>query len=468
MTPWLRSLNAGTLSAPAWRVYLCVSGITLLTWIISRLTVSLELKIQVKRILLGLCLILVLWVGFRWLHEPMRTLPDPAFESTSFPSLFSEALSIIPSWFWVSLATIGLWWRGIWLSKEHLGPMTVFGQVRMGVVMFVLFAMSGFFSPFARQVNPYPFVFLFILNALFTLVLSRVYTMGFLRGGQRNPFDGRWFGAIFITTGLFVCVAYACSLVVTGQSEILIQLLAGLFYFVGSILAAPLLFLLYLIGPEVDAIRESFPTITPLPAELEIASESGAAGRLTGVDPGISLSPEAQLALIVVGMVALVIFLLWTLRYTLSQKNESDEEDADEGDIEGNLLDLIERVFRQRLQSMAAKFEARNLLSDHERKKAAERIRQIYVEFLDLTTDAGLPRLSFETPVEYTGRISELYSTITPDLQLMTSGYLKIRYGGLPEKREEVGEIENAFAHIKDQFKTIRNKNPEKNIPVTS
>ena len=80
--------------------------------------------------------------------------------------------------------------------------------------------------------------------------------------------------------------------------------------------------------------------------------------------------------------------------------------------------------------------------------RAAARIRQIYADLLDLCNALGQSRQESQTPLEFLPRLEILFPQLQPEIVLVTEAYLGVRYGLLPETKNEVADVEAAWRKI--------------------
>ncbi len=58
------------------------------------------------------------------------------------------------------------------------------------------------------------------------------------------------------------------------------------------------------------------------------------------------------------------------------------------------------------------------------------------------------PRLPQRTPYEFLPEMGELFSKNHEDLNTITEAYLHVRYGELPETREDLEAVETAWSRL--------------------
>lgn len=453
-TPWIQSVNSSLADVHPGVMVTVASILVLITNASMRLVTALALNRSVRRLIAGIVLIVDLFLGLNLMttnpnQGSLRTLGSQQMET------FGDFLNAIPAWFWVTIIVLSLWWYGMRLSRERIGPFMVFNNFRIGIIMFALFALAGFLVPMAAAIEPTGLLFLFLLTGLISLVTSRVSILGYLRGGGKSPFDRRWLLAISISAFGFVLLAYGAAAVLTGQAASFYGLISGLLIGIGVVLAAPILLVLYLISPAVEQLQEALPT----PVVTEALGDQEGIGGITpsGSDYGFlswgeafTLSPEMRSILVVVGLVVLIVILILSFRW-ISQGSEKGDEDIQRDDLSGdkNLLELVQELFRRQLQEAADRVQTGGRMSEQERRIVAERIRVIYSKLMELAGDSGFPRADSETPLEYQKELSYAFPACVEDVSTITQAYIKVRYGEVPETKDQVDLIEQAWEKIK-------------------
>jgi hypothetical protein len=89
------------------------------------------------------------------------------------------------------------------------------------------------------------------------------------------------------------------------------------------------------------------------------------------------------------------------------------------------------------------------------RRLAAQRIRVIYAELLELAASLKYPRWPHQTPLEYLPELQKAFPSSQVELALITQAYQRIRYGELPEAQDEVNAIESAWRQVQVEGRTI-------------
>lgn len=78
--------------------------------------------------------------------------------------------------------------------------------------------------------------------------------------------------------------------------------------------------------------------------------------------------------------------------------------------------------------------------------QTAVTIRRIYRNMLRAAEASGYPRLETETPYEFLKTLQfQAWPAHQPETQLITAAYVKVRYGELPETKEELQALKTAW-----------------------
>ena len=80
--------------------------------------------------------------------------------------------------------------------------------------------------------------------------------------------------------------------------------------------------------------------------------------------------------------------------------------------------------------------------------RAAASIRRIYRLMCRAATAAGYPRLEAETPYEYLPTVSRVWPNHAPEVRQITEAFIRVRYGEVPETREELAAIHEAWRRL--------------------
>ena len=68
----------------------------------------------------------------------------------------------------------------------------------------------------------------------------------------------------------------------------------------------------------------------------------------------------------------------------------------------------------------------------------------------ETAADHGYPRGHSETPYEYLATLSEAWPNYVVNSELITEAYIRVRYGEIPETKEEMDRITLAWGELRE------------------
>jgi hypothetical protein len=151
----------------------------------------------------------------------------------------------------------------------------------------------------------------------------------------------------------------------------------------------------------------------------------------------------AIIVVIILGVIAWMAIRLWRDRQRKKLVNEQ------KANIKAN--NLFQQLIDMLLQGWNGAISSLGQLTDFNRRqrlRAAARIRQVYAELMELCEQLEHPRADAETPLEFVPKLTLLFPELHPEVVTITEAYNNIRYGQLPETRQEVEEVEAAWNRI--------------------
>jgi hypothetical protein len=83
------------------------------------------------------------------------------------------------------------------------------------------------------------------------------------------------------------------------------------------------------------------------------------------------------------------------------------------------------------------------------RWRSATSIRRIYQAMADTAADFGYPRSESETPYEYLATLSKAWPNQRENIETITEAYIHVRYGEIPEDKDEMDRIVNAWDELR-------------------
>ncbi len=137
------------------------------------------------------------------------------------------------------------------------------------------------------------------------------------------------------------------------------------------------------------------------------------------------------------------------------KEKRSREEERGSVLSTGELLQLLKNALQSQLKKLGEGLAGATHLLPRRGWFAAARIRRIYAELMELGEKLGKPRPQAHTPLEYLPDLVIIFPELSQDLTLVTSAYLQVRYGEIPETPEALEQVESAWARIRAQGKDV-------------
>ncbi|MBK8906080.1 MAG: DUF4129 domain-containing protein [Anaerolineaceae bacterium] len=312
-----------------------------------------------------------------------------------------------------------------------------------------------------------PYILLFFLAGLTAVAIIRAEEIEQEQNGESVALDPRWLTAVLLASLLTIFTAGTLAVLISGESAnrvitFMEPVWNGL-RLTGAVALTTLLFLLLPVLELVDVLsnflNELFAVLSPWLVErwatfgkilgkffinarvpLLLPDENSVANPLEtrfifdeieGLGFQLSRNVQIIIVLLAVALILLVALLVSRLyRQTAMATRVSGRTILHGGDDddEGNLL--------QRLLGRLG------LLRDWQ---TAVSIRRIYRKMLRAADASGYPRLEAETPYEFLKTLAQAWPHNRPETQLITSAYVKVRYGELPETPQELQAIKDAW-----------------------
>jgi hypothetical protein len=447
LLPWYRGVIEISYVASELRAGLVLAGMMLAAYLLTRLFDSLRLITNVQHVLLVLVFVINVSLSARLLLDPAN------------PSLISGLIGLDPGAVLVAIVGLWLWWRGIGLARTMIGPVMVWGRFWFGMIMLVVYLLI---IDRVTQTSPgfLPF-FMFLLSGLLALVVGRVAFISLFHGSYKNPLGRSWLATIGLTVGGFVGLSMLFASLLTGQfSGLLQQLTVALRWllviiiFVASI---PWLILSIFLFPLLAMIRDALPapSLTPTPTPLMPYPD---------ISPSLqpALPPLAQptilpqtIVTVIFWSVVLLLVLIYFARARREnlrirhQSYEDPESLLDRDALLRQMRNSLRQQARSALDGLAGRLRGRRYL-------AAQLVRQIYAQLLDLAQEINQPRPSSLTPLEFLPVLELAMPGLSAELGLITQAYVRVRYGEIPETQAEIESLKEAWVRIDAQGQQLK------------
>lgn len=474
LTPFLLSLMTWSRYWQPGVVLLWLLILMLFAFNFTRLMSAIQLPPQHQQTVMALTLFLIIIVTLpTFFHEN-----SPIFSFVWIRELMT-AINESGSSVWLrDVLTFGaivlVWARGLQLAKREYGINRAGLRLRVGGL--ILAPLVVWLANTQLLWDSSPYILLFFLAGLTAVALIRAEEIEKSQTGQALALDPRWLTAVLLASLLTIFMAGTAAIVISGQSaNNIIGWLAPVWNglrITGAVAFTTLFFLLVPLLELVDffsnTLRHFLEIVSPWIAarwaflgkilgkffinqripyvQLKDAQNGGPIeDRLIfeGIDGlGFELNRNVQIIIVLLAVaVILLVALLVSRLYRKTQMktqpgSHSRSQDHDELEDESLLKRLLGRL---------------GLLRDWQ---TAVSIRRIYRKMLRAAEANGYPRLEAETPYEFLKTLAKTWPNNRQETQLITTAFVKIRYGELPETEQELQTIKSAW-HTLEQTRPV-------------
>ncbi len=435
------SLFYYSLAAPptGWmKASIFLTGIIFGSNILSRLLGVSRIKSWLQRVLSALCMLALLLVSFQVLFFFDQEFTIYGFIVHPFRELiFSPNNSTL---YWHTVIVLLMFWRGGSLNAKSLELFSANSSFQLGTIMFIVY---GFGFGWLLHAQPTFNFLLFLFFSVLGMGSSRLIGIGILRIGKATKISSNWPVWLLLASFTIVFLSVAIGALLSQPLAQLITFLFVVFMSIFSILLVILLYPIAVVAQLIVALIRLILGSTGIGPNL-IDKLKDFISQLASNNDGSLLSRILDTILPwVIGIIVIVLFSLIMLGITSSiwQKNKRIKLLSSDVDLPlssrsrkpGRRLGLLDRL--RRLQ----------------RYLAAEKIRRVYANLLNLSLALDCPRPEATTPLEFLPVVCDLIPEVSPELKRITESYNKIRYGELPEDPEEVGIIESDWKKVHAQ-----------------
>lgn len=345
-----------------------------------------------------------------------------------------------------SLALVTLcWWIGLLLGDMRLTSTNLTRYFYVSIAALILPAI--FFVSDVSQ-GPVWVFYVFLFAGMVALGLGRVEEVARRSQDRRSPFTYYWLGQIGLVSGLLLAIVGLAQALRLGDGVGLILVLVAPII---SVLIFPIVYagakILILSGFRLGV------TISDAgPSDAAGAGEQGA----QAAQPSTFQSLCAGLVLVVLAFLVVRLILFTTRRWRQMAEDMGREETA----AMPSLGDQVSEVVEERLMRLGLNLPGMGRLR---RRLAARSVRRIYAAMTALAAERGYPRPAARTPYEHLWALRRAFPGCEEQVEQITEAYVAAHYGQVPETREALGEIQAAWAQVRE---TARHTAPARGAAV--
>ncbi len=436
--PWFQAMMGLSIPPLLWRSVMVLGGMMFFSYLMARGMEALRLLRQVQLTLLGLLLLAGLAVGELTLWTPV--------DMELSRGLMNLDIGILV----IAVFVVFCWYRGFTLAYDGLRPVVGWKRFRLGLLAMMIFIFFVVNWDIPTPGLGYAMAFLFV--GLFAMILTRIAYVGLARGAQKSPYDRRWFLGVLGALGLVILISGLVGSLLSGQYAWVLDLVNQIIDWITVIflfaVGVPALIVTFILWPLVNWLDALLASQAVNPSALEGSYPAPYAYPLAETSTG---TPELVLWLTALcfwgGLVLLAVILYLRTRRVWVDAYVPEAETAEGILGQGE----ARRMARQALKNAWEEFIGR--LRPGQRQMAAERIRRIYLELMDLCEEQHTPRPASHTPLEFLPEMAGIFPGCEADLALITQAYVRVRYAQYPEDREEVAQVDAAWQRVRDGAK---------------
>lgn len=368
----------------------------------------------------------------------------------------------------IIFATIVLVWvRGLQLGQREYSVYRAGLRLRVGGL--ILAPMVIWLANTRLLWDSTPYILLFFLASLTALAIIRAQEIEQEQQGVILALNPRWLAAVFLASLLVIFTAGTAAVVISGDSASrIIGWLAPIWISIRLTGTVALTTLLFLLVPVLEFIELIINLIGRFLAVVSpwLTEKWAYLGKIVGkffIDERIPLSLEGDTILspeplnfeeiekVTVeisrsGQMIILLLSVALILLTALLVNRLYQETS----IGTRLSGRIQR--RPSDQEAEPNFLQRFLgqLGLWRDWQTAVSIRRIYHNMLRAADASGYPRLAAETPYEFLRTLAQAWPDNRVETELITTAYVRVRYGELPETSEELQAIRDAWRRLEE------------------
>ncbi len=424
------------------------------TSLLERLSGALMIRKNVRTWFLAGILLISILIGLKVLVYPNQPMTVGLIIESAGSSL-SSSNPWFPPEFVVIAVTFLVAYRGISLVDGGSEPSAMLSGFRRGIVLLLLWSILASYSN--RGIEGF-WIYLaaFLLFGLIGMGASRLLMVGSAQGRPRAFSDRRrltWLSAAILAlvllstlvalglssrAGLQILLAFVAlgGLALQALLVLITTLLLPILYVILQVLTA-------LFSGHFGTVKLNLPdTSQELEQWVKVTQENSPASILW-------LKPFLLWGI----LAAMAVILLYVYQYQRRRKRSGDLSGMEILASDEDLLSLFLKNLRKNTQQVVNRFTGRFRTED--RILAAEQIRRIYGELLELCSQLNVPRPASVTPLEFLPRAVAILPDRSRELSTITDAYIKVRYGEVPESRQEVQAVEGAWSRVRQDGKNL-------------
>lgn len=451
---WFRVLTQTGSMISFWQSLGFLGGMLFIAYLCASLLTAFRIRLNISRGVLAALLVAAVLIGLKLVVYWDR----PAITGEIIARMlfeFQEPGGALPKGFLVALAVTWIWWRGISMAGKEMDSSQVKRRFYLGTGMLVGY---GLIAPITGEKLILP-VYLFLFSWLSAMSAARIYRLARFGRGQSAAFNRRWLAgvvsAVVIVIALSALAGGLMDWKLSALAVVLMTWLGRVFVIAIGALFSPFILLLSFLMPYLQELLKDLPdSLAKVGEALQQLSSGVEELQKSAPETLPALPPVLRTALLWGSLAAAVFFAVWVLQKRFLKSFPGGEEEPETILNGSQLLRQLLSSLRSGANTLAGQFGALGLRGAR-RFLAAARIRRIYAQLTELSADLGKPRPAAFTPLEFLPVLENVFPNHSTELRSVTQAYLKVRYGELPETRQEVEQVKVAWKRVKDQGRVM-------------
>jgi hypothetical protein len=459
--PWYRFLTRTIAPVGRLQAYAMFGGMLLVTYLISMGMRQSRVKPAIHQGILLVVLTVGSLLGLKVLLYTSEVASVRAL-LLRLTSAFADSTFLLPAEFMIILALMLVWRRGGTLVYQSVLPGSVAREFQYGVILLLLNGLISY--PLTGSIPDFE-LYLCLFAGMLAMGGTRLAALNRQRKGERIPGERQWLAVLAVVAVVVLALGVMLAVLVRGPVSMFVaQMITWVLEIVARVMVVVIWPVVYLFGKIFERYWEQPLNITPEEGpDLENPIGSLVEFVQRGDLPAWAVDLLALLrSFILWGIVILIVILLLRRLRWLTRGEQKEGAGEREWLIKpGDLPRLLRASLRRGAQQM---LNGLGVLRYIDRRKAAARVRRIYAHLLDVSDELGSPRPASRTPLEFLPILGRLFPSLSSELATITHTYVRVRYGQLPETREELEAVESAWLRVRTQAEEKLRERPG---PVT-
>ena len=400
---------------------------------------ALHWRLGLRRIIFLAWLVFYVFFSLNRLLFPTTGLTFSGLVVQPLRAVLSGQWEVNEFWHVLVICLLGL--RGISLATREVEQSKVLASLQLGLLMFLLYGLS---QSAADPAGTAWLFFIFLAFGMLSLSAAGVAGISDLRGGRLPRLTWTWTTGILASALLAAGIAVLSGWLISSQeiSTFLGQIVLGFFTVLLALiglLISPLVLLFFWGMTQISQLLSGLIDRTVFDAFIQSLKQMTSAGKNQSVAPVNVM----DIRNVVMGAAVAAIILITLILFRRLPKKRRLLAEEDSLNTGANRRPYPPESIGK---DSARWINPRRLL-------AAAQVRRIYAQLMALCEKSGYPRPVALTPLEFLPTLKQVFPEGASQVSLITSAYIRVRYGELPESAAEVKDIKLAWEWLKGRAK---------------